>query len=893
MTKTMDLKMKLQFGRNLLRRLNVLSSIRGKITFILLTLAVMAGFAGYLTYHSFVRVSASVVEMTTEDLPNLEAGNALITAASQTKDSMVAVLTSQNTPQLNNAKKQVEASTNGLRTAIEVLPEALREEFEAKMALVSSKLNATIQARAYFFENTDRVNSMTQDLQALTASLQSVLLEIADDAYFNITLQGEDTMATVEDTLFDLSENKFATLQGILEARSEINLLSGVALAIATTSDSATRSIYNDLATSSRSRLENAMSGLEGTDTGDLIGADISAIAETMGAAVAKGASGQNVDQAAVLSARQEADTLLAGAVDDMVFELTIAADDAATGNREAIQNLLDNEVAFLNELLEINSWLSNFQTEALKAVATQTKEGALSAERGMLAAARTLASYKDFGEGQLSEYIEKIGEIAAPEVGLASFRSSSLDAEQAAALAAADTIQEVFVIADQATTLGIESQSAITSRANGIAEDATQVQENLVLMGWFAAGLIAVVLVLSHMLIVRPLNAISRTTERLSQGDMSPVEGFDRSSDEIVRIARALTVFRDGLVEKEELQKVADAERAAHMEQQTAAVTAIGEGLSNLADGKLTYRIEAELTDGYAQLKTDFNRTAETLNATVVEVADVANSLRNGSAEISQASDELAKRTESQAATLEQTSAALNELTENVRSVAASSKDAESTTSEAQTQAVDSGEVVADAVRAMKDIEESSSQIAQIIGVIDDIAFQTNLLALNAGVEAARAGDAGLGFAVVASEVRSLSLRTGEAATEIKELISTSTRQVETGVDLVGQTGIALHDIVERVSHISKLVSTIAASTGEQAGGLHEANEAVSHLDQVTQKNAAMVEETSAAGQLLAADAQRLGSLMQKFEIRTHAIIKDLDKVECSYQSQLDRIAI
>ncbi|GAA6182076.1 hypothetical protein NBRC116594_35140 [Shimia sp. NS0008-38b] len=886
----MGLKLKRQFGRNLLLRLNVLSSIRGKITFILLTLAVMAGFAGYLTYQSFVRVTASVVTMTTEDLPKLDRSNALIRAASQTKDSMVAVLASQNASELNDAETKVQESSNELQTAIDQLPEALREEFDTEMALVTSKLDATIGARAYFFENMDRVNTMTQDLQALTVSLQSVLLEIADGAYFNITLQGEDTMATVEDTLFDLSENKFATLQAILETRAEINLLSGVALAIATTSDSATRSIFNDLATSSRSRLENAMSRLEGTDAGDIIGAEISAISESMGAAVVDGASGRRVDQGAVLSARQEADALLAGAVDDMVFELTIAADDAATGNRDAIQNLLDNEVAFMSELLEINSWLSTFQIEALKAVATQTEEGALSAERGMLAAAQSLEPYSSFGDGQLAEYIEQIGVIATPGAGLAFYRLSSIDAEHAAAVAAEDTIHEVFVIADRATTLGVDSQFAITNRAIGIAEDATMVQENLVLMGWFAAGLIVVVLVLNHILIVGPLNAISRTTERLSQGDMSPVKGFDRSSDEIARIAQALTVFRDGLVEKEELQKVADEERAANQAQQTAAVEAIGQGLSNLADGKLTYRIETELTDGYAQLKQDFNRTAETLNATVVEVANVTESLRNGSAEISQASDELAKRTESQAATLEQTSAALNELTENVRSVASGSKDAESTTREAQKQATDSGEVVADAVRAMHDIEESSSQIAQIIGVIDDIAFQTNLLALNAGVEAARAGNAGLGFAVVASEVRSLSLRTGEAATEIKELISKSTLQVETGVNLVGQTGTALHDIVERVSHISKLMSTIAASTGEQAGGLDEANEAVSHLDQVTQKNAAMVEETSAAGQLLAADAQRLGTLMQGFEVATHRQPEEAETTDGDDEDELDR---
>jgi methyl-accepting chemotaxis protein len=435
---------------------------------------------------------------------------------------------------------------------------------------------------------------------------------------------------------------------------------------------------------------------------------------------------------------------------------------------------------------------------------------------------------------------------------------------------------------------LGLESQNTIMRQAQNMDADAFTVKQDLVMMGWISAGLVIATLLLNHHLIVRPLNSISRTTERLSQGDMSPVKGFEQTSDEIARIAKALTVFRDGLVEKEELSRVADAERSTHQARQSAAVDAIGTGLSALAQGDLSYRIEDELADGYEQLKADFNTAAGTLNGTVRDVIDVVESLRHGSGEISQASDELAKRTESQAATLEQTAAALGELADNVRSVASDAKDAEIKTKSAFEKASESGGVMGDAVNAMKGIQESSSQITQItqiIGVIDDIAFQTNLLALNAGVEAARAGSAGQGFAVVASEVRSLSLRTGEAASEIKSLINKSTQQVENGVDLVGRTGTALDAIVERVSQVSGIVSAIAAATGDQASGLREANEAAVQLDQVTQRNAAMVEETSAAGQVLARDAQRLGSLMQNF-----ATIQTDDEVAFGTESDLKK---
>ena len=189
--------------------------------------------------------------------------------------------------------------------------------------------------------------------------------------------------------------------------------------------------------------------------------------------------------------------------------------------------------------------------------------------------------------------------------------------------------------------------------QAQNMDAEAFTVKQNLVMMGWIAAGLVIATLLLNHHLIVRPLNSISRTTERLSQGDMSPVKGFEQTSDEITRIAKALTVFRDGLVEKEELSRVADAERSTHQARQSAAVDAIGTGLSALAQGDLSYRIEDELADGYEQLKADFNTAAGTLNGTVRDVIDVVASLRHGSGEISQASEELAKRTGSPAATM------------------------------------------------------------------------------------------------------------------------------------------------------------------------------------------------------------------------------------------------
>ena len=240
---------------------------------------------------------------------------------------------------------------------------------------------------------------------------------------------------------------------------------------------------------------------------------------------------------------------------------------------------------------------------------------------------------------------------------------------------------------------------------------------------------------------------------------------------------------------------------------------------------------------------------------------------IQTGASEISQASDDLSKRTEQQAATLEETAAALDHITATVRKTAEGSIQASSVVAGAKDDAEKSGVVVREAVAAMGQIEQSAQQISQIIGVIDEIAFQTNLLALNAGVEAARAGDAGKGFAVVASEVRSLAQRSAEAAKEIKTLISTSSKQVNQGVALVGQTGEALQRIVSKVLEITGLVSEISASAQEQATALAQVNTAVNQMDQVTQQNAAMVEQSTAASHALTREAGELARLMARFQ--------------------------
>jgi methyl-accepting chemotaxis protein len=297
-------------------------------------------------------------------------------------------------------------------------------------------------------------------------------------------------------------------------------------------------------------------------------------------------------------------------------------------------------------------------------------------------------------------------------------------------------------------------------------------------------------------------------------------------------------------------------------------AVGAVGDALARLASGDLEQRLEQSFIPSLDPLRTDLNEALDTLQQTMRGVAGSTHAIRTGTGEISHAAGDLSRRTEQQAATLEETAAALDQITATVRKTAEGSNHARATVANAKADAERSGEIVAGAIGAMSAIEKSSTEIAQIIGVIDEIAFQTNLLALNAGVEAARAGEAGKGFAVVASEVRALAQRSAEAAKEIKGLIQTSSTQVKQGVQLVNEAGSALQRIAGQVAEINAAVGQIAASAQEQATGLSEVNTAVNQMDQITQQNAAMVEESTAASQSLAREAETLSGLVGRFRL-------------------------
>ncbi|MBB5043470.1 methyl-accepting chemotaxis protein [Shinella fusca] len=506
---------------------------------------------------------------------------------------------------------------------------------------------------------------------------------------------------------------------------------------------------------------------------------------------------------------------------------------------------------------------------------------------------------------GTLMPYFDDIRAMVA-------IAGSDKGRDRAAVLAALDKALEgqkaVTVALKEYTTYSAETLS--TARAAAISRSTTT--QALLLVTAFVcivAGMLASML-LARNGIVRPIQRLTGVMSNLAAGKLDDeIPGTERK-DEIGAMARTLDVFRANEMQMREMEAQEAALQAQSKDLQSnistiVAAAAAGDfsrritkvyededlsrfatsvnelvenvdrGVSevrrviaSLSHADLTQEMAGHFQGDFAELQANVNGAMLTLRSTMAGILTTAGTITGNSRELSAAADQLAHRTEQQAASLEETAAALEEITTTVKTSTTRAIEASEIVREAKDSADKSGEIVQSAIDAMGRIEQSSQKISQIISVIDEIAFQTNLLALNAGVEAARAGEAGRGFAVVAQEVRELAQRSANAAKEIKTLINASAGEVKGGVSLVLSTGDVLSEIKDLVNRVNDHVVSITRAAQEQSAALGEINTAVNQMDQMTQQNAAMVEETTAASQMLAGEAAQLQTALSQFHI-------------------------
>nr|WP_298130655.1 methyl-accepting chemotaxis protein [uncultured Pseudoxanthomonas sp.] len=298
-----------------------------------------------------------------------------------------------------------------------------------------------------------------------------------------------------------------------------------------------------------------------------------------------------------------------------------------------------------------------------------------------------------------------------------------------------------------------------------------------------------------------------------------------------------------------------------------------VSELLQAIARGDLTARMEGDFHGVFATMRDDANATVSQLTEIVGGIQMAATSINTAAGEIASGNSDLSRRTEQQAANLEETAASMEELTSTVRQNAESARQANQLAIGAASVASQGGDVVGKVVTTMTDIEQSSKKIAEIISVIDGIAFQTNILALNAAVEAARAGEQGRGFAVVASEVRTLAQRSANAAKEIKGLIENSVDKVSDGSKLVNQAGATMAEIVASVQRVTDIMAEISAASQEQSAGIEQVNQTITQMDETTQQNAALVEEATAAARSMEEQAQTLTESVSVFKLQATTV--------------------
>jgi methyl-accepting chemotaxis protein len=310
------------------------------------------------------------------------------------------------------------------------------------------------------------------------------------------------------------------------------------------------------------------------------------------------------------------------------------------------------------------------------------------------------------------------------------------------------------------------------------------------------------------------------------------------------------------------------------------APLTVASQVASAVADGDLTHSPQASSTDATGQVIEAMNTVTLNLSGIVRDIRSTADTINHAASEIADGNNDLSRRTETQASSLVQTAASMHELSSAVRKNADTALEATQMASSASAAAMKGGEMVFRVVDTMEEISSSSRQIADIISVIDGIAFQTNILALNAAVEAARAGEQGRGFAVVASEVRALAGRSALAAKEIKALINASVDRVDAGRHLVSAAGSSMENIVGQVKHVAELIEMISATATEQTNGIEQINQAIIGLDSVTQQNVALVEEAAAAADSMSQQAVRLVEVVSVFKVRDNITTPTLEAV-------------
>ncbi len=895
-------------------------SVLVRLLLIFGSLAAMTAAAIVIGWMVFQSIATNMAILSEERLPELRDSAGVVSVTDRLRAVLSDILIASEPENLEKLAFKTSLILGDIRTAAEAFGPGQQTELTGKIDRVAAALKTLTAARGEEFRSAEGVAKAVQSALELANEATVLLTTATDDAYFDLVIGAEDTISSIDATLTQLIEKDFIVFQAALGARSEVNLLSGIALSILQTRDTAMVTILQDLGSAASERLSIFAAQINEAGTIPDLAGTLTSSNEFFSSTIASRGRGTGI--AETLSQRQSVDAALSSALDSLYFDFVINSESAKEENASAIQNLMDDQVTQIRDQAAVDAATKSFFAAAMQSALARDPYELSLREAELQSAGQLLTEVKSKISPDIAAHLDAILAVADTKTGISAIRASAFDAQRNAAEATTAAAEAVRDIAVAVSEFASASQTQIELAADQLNAEVSAARQRMQQIGFLSLLIVLAAPVFVWLMVTRPLNRVTGITQRLAAGDLSEIEGTERYKGEIGKLTNALQVFREGSLERqrmqeeekarqadlneaerksekqkrdaevaaqkakelrereerereeqervreEELRRAAEEEREARAEEQEVVVSQLASSLKSLSVGDLTHTIETEFPGEYETLRQDYNEAVSNLADLIGRIGLSAEVIDSSSAEIAASSLDLSRRTENSAATLEETAAALSQMTSSVSSAAEGASDAFSTVEVVKRDTEASRTVMHDAVSAMSEIEGSSRDISKIVEVIDSIAFQTNLLALNAGVEAARAGEAGRGFAVVASEVRILAHRCSEAALQIGTLITQSTDHVEKGVSLIDQTNHALSTILEGITNVSQNVSEIAVSAKEQSGGIGEINSAVEQLDQTTQQNAAMFEETTAASQSLTEEAGKLARIVSSFRI-------------------------
>lgn len=901
-------------------REKVLGSIAAKLGVTLLALGGAVAAAVGVGYIVFSTVATSVSDLMERAVPRIEASTQVIQASGRSRDVLARISSARSNAELDAAFSDFQNELSSVESSLGGLSQDEIANIKPMLETVRFTSEAMVTALVAQFETETSLATQIAELETLAEDVRLELQKLSNVALFNLTAKSNQAVNTVRDTLSGLTDREFSEIRAILEVRAEVNLLTGVALAQTGPIDPGMSAILNDLFKASLSRLDR---GLEEIRQNESLVEEIGPVFEVRKYFEETPARGLRSDR--ILRLRQDSEAALSEIIDTRSFLLAILAEDIATENETVIRQLIDRDVKSIRDAAEIDLAVQTLLVRALFGVsATKPEDIAPHQEQLTQVSDRLVQLIK--GEAvsdRLRELIMQMQSAAAPEKGVLATRKAVFEAALLARTRSSDASAELTKIASasEAASASAVSEMLVTGRSVADGTERGMAQ----MTGIAIAGLVVIILsaLAVYVLILRPMARVTKVTERLATGDLAPVSGFDRVGGEIGQMAKALAVFREGMIERErmeaaekeraaeerereaaeaeekvrakeeaaaeearrkeeerkreaeevarreEIERAAQADRDARAAEQEHVVTRLASALDELASGDLTVEINEPFSDAYEELRANFNAAIRKIAEAISALTESVSSVGDAADSMTGYADDLARRTERNAASLEETSAAVSELTSAARSTATTAQTANTVMLEAQKEAETSKTTVEGAVATMSEVEASSDAVSHIVDLIENIAFQTNLLALNAGVEAARAGEEGRGFAVVATEVRALAQRSSEAASEINTLISTTRGQISKGVSQVNDAGEALNGILSYISDISRHISDISVGADEQATTISSISEAVKQLDAATQENATMFEASRATSDTLTREASLLQELADRFRTR------------------------